>query len=753
MDREKAFSFTAGCYSGEPASCTCACPFHLDLRSLMKKAAKGRWSPAYKELRTAVLFPAITAELCPRYCEAVCQRETVLGDGPIAVGLLEKACIAYTKKREAPAWALPPKTQSVAVVGAGPAGLSCAVLLAQKKYLVTVFDQNEGWGGALRAHPAFAAFEEDFASSFKAAPAEFRFGHRVAALDELARFDAIVLATGQDGDGFNLLDGWDPALFSTSDPHVYLCGEVTGAELVEGMAQAMAAARSVESFIESGSTSFAAAQEGWDKEKCTRWVPHPGAGHQPRVLPAGDEYTEEEALAEAGRCLLCDCEACMEACELLIQTKRKPPRINSDVFMDGGGRNSVSSACITRPTWSCNLCGRCGRQCHTGADLRGLFQYSRADRVAGGNFPPALHDYWLREMEFAAGEAGYAAAGPKSEYAFFPGCALGASGPAWVEKSYAFLHEKLGAGLILNCCGAPAWWAGDNTGFESHIAALRGSWEALGGPRLVTACATCERMLADFLPEVPLVSLYEILAEDPPAEGASFLERAAVFDPCAAADDTGAKQAVRALAAAGGLKLSDFGSDGRCCGFGGHMQLANPGLYHEITQNRVEASEDPFLVWCANCRDVFASRGKDCAHVLDVAFGLEPGALPTLEEKRANSLRVKRNLMKQYWNEEFTPETHPWDSLRVSVPPAVTDKMERGLITLGDARETIFRAREAGEGFRNADGEILCSLTRPYVTYWVLYKMEDAPGAGEEIQVVDAYSHRMRVRGKPHGEE
>ena len=71
-------------------------------------------------------------------------------------------------------------------------------------------------------------------------------------------------------------------------------------------------------------------------------------------------------------------------------------------------------------------------------------------------------------------------------------------------------------------------------------------------------------------------------------------------------------------------------------------------------QHRAEASEKPYLVYCANCREVFASRGKECAHILDVFFGLDADSpVPTLEQKRENSLRVKKELMKQTRGRRF----------------------------------------------------------------------------------------------------
>jgi hypothetical protein len=73
------------------------------------------------------------------------------------------------------------------------------------------------------------------------------------------------------------------------------------------------------------------------------------------------------------------------------------------------------------------------------------------------------------------------------------------------------------------------------------------------------------------------------------------------------------------------------------------MQLADPCLYEEIAENRMAAAEEPYIVYCTNCREVFLSHGKDCAHILDIVFGLPGGGVPTLEEKRENALRVKKN--------------------------------------------------------------------------------------------------------------
>ena len=167
MNQEEATILTERCFNGEPASCSFACPFHMDLRNFLDKAANGKWSAAYKALRSAVFFPVVVSKLCPRPCQGACQR-CATGDEPVAIGMIEEACLNYVKSRKADSYALPPKSEKIAVVGAGMAGLSCALHLAQKKFGVVVYDKAEGWGGQLRSHSDFELFDADIALQFSA---------------------------------------------------------------------------------------------------------------------------------------------------------------------------------------------------------------------------------------------------------------------------------------------------------------------------------------------------------------------------------------------------------------------------------------------------------------------------------------------------------------------------------------------------------------------------------------------------------
>lgn len=72
MELSEVSVFVERCIHDTPAPCSCVCPFGLDLRSFLKKAAKGRLSAAYRELRTATIFPTLAAAFCPRPCRDKC---------------------------------------------------------------------------------------------------------------------------------------------------------------------------------------------------------------------------------------------------------------------------------------------------------------------------------------------------------------------------------------------------------------------------------------------------------------------------------------------------------------------------------------------------------------------------------------------------------------------------------------------------------------------------------------------------------
>jgi hypothetical protein len=117
--------------------------------------------------------------------------------------------------------------------------------------------------------------------------------------------------------------------------------------------------------------------------------------------------------------------------------------------------------------------------------------------------------------------------------------------------------------------------------------------------------------------------------------------------------------------------------------------------------------------------------------------------VPTLDQKRGNSLRVKTLLMKQLQGADFAPARHEWDDLVLIIPADVQYEMEQKLISSAEIQEAIWQAETAGDYFFDQEeGGRLATLTKPIFTYWVQYR-ETAP---KTYEVVAAYSHRMRIQ-------
>ena len=168
-----------------------------------------------------VLFPVIVSRLCDAPCQNHCQR-TKLGDEPIDLPALERATVAHTKDRPPNSFVIPPREEKLAVIGAGMAGLSLALVMAQKKYNVTVFDAADGWGGRLRSLADWAVLEEDIERQFSVVTVAFKFGQKISSPDELSDFNAVYVATGANGDDYGLMPSWDIELQTTENKKIFL---------------------------------------------------------------------------------------------------------------------------------------------------------------------------------------------------------------------------------------------------------------------------------------------------------------------------------------------------------------------------------------------------------------------------------------------------------------------------------------------------------------------------------------------------
>ncbi|UCC76233.1 MAG: NADH-quinone oxidoreductase subunit NuoF, partial [Anaerolineales bacterium] len=130
------------------ARCANACPADVDVPSYVSLVAQGRYGEALEVHRRRNPFALVCGRVCPAFCEAKCRRAEL--DQPVAIRHIKR--FMADKELERP-WTPPrleePKMERVAVIGAGPAGLTAALRLAQKGYPVTVFEALPLAGGMM----------------------------------------------------------------------------------------------------------------------------------------------------------------------------------------------------------------------------------------------------------------------------------------------------------------------------------------------------------------------------------------------------------------------------------------------------------------------------------------------------------------------------------------------------------------------------------------------------------------------------
>lgn len=142
------------CYDTGTAPCKTACPAHIAVQGYLKMVAQGRYTDALALIKKNNPLPAVCGHICNRRCEDACTRGTI--DEAIAIDEVKKFIAAQdlnAETRYIPKKVVPAVKgyfdEKIAIIGGGPAGLSCAFYLAEKGYKPTIFEKNERAGGML----------------------------------------------------------------------------------------------------------------------------------------------------------------------------------------------------------------------------------------------------------------------------------------------------------------------------------------------------------------------------------------------------------------------------------------------------------------------------------------------------------------------------------------------------------------------------------------------------------------------------
>lgn len=142
------------CYETGTAPCKTACPAHIAVQGYLRLAAQGKYKEALELIKRENPFPAVCGRICNRRCEDACTRGTI--DQAVAIDEVKRFIAQQdldSDRRFVPDKVIPKVCgefeEKIAIIGGGPAGLSCAYYLAIKGYSPTIFEKERRMGGML----------------------------------------------------------------------------------------------------------------------------------------------------------------------------------------------------------------------------------------------------------------------------------------------------------------------------------------------------------------------------------------------------------------------------------------------------------------------------------------------------------------------------------------------------------------------------------------------------------------------------
>ena len=750
------------CIQEEQPACQAACPLHVDVRKFMALVRAGDMAGARKILDRTLPLPTVLGRVCDHPCQPHCIRSPI--DASLAIGGLERTVINATGPAAKPL-SMPGKGKRAAVMGGDVSALTVAWDLGKKGYGVDVYLAGEAVGGHLLTlaellPPGALAAELDIMGRMNVA---FHPGQRLdrAAFERFCTEYDAVYVEALDTNFLSVDRQAVDALTLGLPGHdgVFCGGFVAPGQPLSAISLAgegRKAAVSMDRYLAGVSVTASREREGACPTRL--FTNTEGVIPLPAVVPADPAagLTPDEARTEAARCLDCQCLECVKSCAYLARYKGYPKVYARQIY------NNLSivqgSRSFNQMINSCTMCGLCTELCPEDFSMADLTLAARRDMVSRGKMPLSAHEFALEDMAFSqSGQFALLRHAPgetASAHLFYPGCMLGGDPAASVAGVYAFLRETLPGGVALGlaCCGAPAWWAGRQDLAEAAMAQFLQSWEGLGRPRLVMACASCQATFARMAPEVPTISLWRVFLEEtglPQTRGALPAGPVAVHDSCTSRYDAESQAAVRAILGSLGLDVAELPLSGRrteCCGFGGLQASAHPELAATVIARRAAESPHDFIATCSMCRDRLAGTGKRAYHLLDLLFpggSGDPAARPDpgFSYRHEARARLKRTLLETVWHEPQAPETPP--AVRLVIPDAVRRVMETRHVLDTDVARTIAHAEATGRKFTDkATGRHLAGFATARVTYWALYALIDGVA-----HVHAAYSHRMNVSG------
>ncbi len=725
----------------------------MDGRSFARDVAREDVAGARAILEKTMPLAGIVGRLCEAPCEGYCLRRQF--GGAVALGALERFCLGSVPIR-GKVLRLPQRPKKVRIIGSGPSSLTVAFDLAKKGYPVTLLHLPDGPGAWLRglAEPILPApvLQEELARLVTLG-VELRPAATLdAALYSADTADACYI--GQDdllaADLRAMLKTPNMDTFALAVPGLFtggLCHADNPYRLITDVSQGREAATSIDRFLQGA--SLTASRLALRRGHTDLYVETRDVVARHRIVAANSAgYTLQEAVAEADRCLDCQCLECVKHCVYLAEYGAYPKTYARRVYNNSAIIKGIHQA--NRFINSCTLCGQCQTLCPKDFSMADLCLDARRLMVRENRMPASAHWFALEEMRAAAGETALVRHAPgttASSAIFFPGCQLAGIRPDQSLRLYDHLLAlETKTGIWLDCCGAPAHWAGREEEFSGfHLRLLR-IWDSMGRPRVLTACCTCLKMFREHLPEIDVASVWPEIAAVSVTPAITH-PPLALSDPCTARHDAVTRRALRSLLAAMGQELAALSMAGElteCCGFGGLQENADPDLAKKVRTARVVQSDGGFLTYCAMCHDQLAKTGKPVLHLLDLLFAdvAHPANEPpaSLSARRVNRRLLQSKILQRFATDDL-PAKPPWDDLPLVISPATEALLEERRILHDDIRQVLFHAAKGGTSLQHGAGDKkLASARLGAVTFWVEYRVVEAA-----YHIDRCWSHRMTI--------
>ncbi|MEW6654753.1 MAG: (Fe-S)-binding protein, partial [Bacteroidota bacterium] len=222
--------------------------------------------------------------------------------------------------------------------------------------------------------------------------------------------------------------------------------------------------------------------------------------------------------------------------------------------------------------------------------------------------------------------------------------------------------EKLpGIGIMLGCCGGPAYLTGDNETFKPIYEDLGSEVKRLGAKEIIVACPFCYGLLKQKGPELNPVSLYRVLDEvGVPAsrEEATYN----IHDPCTTRYEPKIQASARSIVKKAGHEIVEIRhskEETHCCGMGGMVYVVDEELGKLRSKRTLDEANRDIITYCTTCRETLQGQGGQVIHLLDLIFNPEwksaskvPPNAPEVSTENMKSLKKTLTQSKRMTSEK-----------------------------------------------------------------------------------------------------